>query len=175
MAEKMTWGTFGDVAFEFLTSPVYGSVRRTKRARWNQRSRIISRDSGGKLQGQKPLKEVAGLELSTVTFDCKVSTLVLKALSLNVLESLALAAGAGPLAGSLLGDAEDDERFYTDVVAFMDTLETTLETQEPGEFTIGTRYIGMFTLDDLDITEKHKKDGEIFTAEIRISLSEWVE
>ena len=175
MAEGMIWGTLGDVPFEFLTSPVYGTVRRTKRAKWNQKSRIISRDFTGKLQGQKPLKEVAGLELSTVTFDCRISTLVLKSLSLNVLESLALAAGLGPLAGSLLGDAEDDKRFYTDVIKFIDTLDAVLETQEQQEFTIGTRFMGLFTLDELDITEKHKKDGEIFIADIKIALSEWVE
>lgn len=175
MAEGMTWGSFGDVPFEFLTSPVYGSVRRVKRARFNQKSRIISRGFDGSLKGQKPLKEIAGIELATVTFNCRVSTLVLKALSLNVLEALALAAGVGPLAGSLLGDAEDDKRFYTDVIAFLDVLDETLETQEQQPFTIGTRVMGLYTLDELDITEKHKKDGSIFIADIKIALSEWVE
>jgi hypothetical protein len=175
MAESMVWGSLGDVVFEFLTSPVYGTIRHNRRARFNQRSRIISRAPTGALLGQKPLKEPAGLELSSVSFTCKVSALILKTIDINVLESLALMAGAGPLVGSALGEEQEDLRFYTDVLGFIDTLNTVLETQDPLEFTEGSNFIGMYTLDELDISEKHKKDGEIFTAEIGVSLSEWVE
>jgi len=175
MAESMVFGSLGDVVFEFLTSPEYGTIRHSRRARWNQRPRIISRAPDGSLKGQKPLKDPAGLELSTVSFSCKVSALVLKTIDINALEALALAAGAGPLVGSALGEEQEDLRFYTDVLDFIDILNTALETQAPLEFTEGSNFIGMYTLDELDISEKHKKDGELFTAEIRISLSEWIE
>jgi len=175
MAESMVWGTLGDVAFEFLASPQYGSVRHLKSAKWNERSRIISRSSTGKLSGQKPLKELAGLALDRVSFTCKISAIVLKKLSINTAEALLLMAGAGPLVGSALGELEDDLRFYTDVLSFIDTLNTKMDSQEPMEFTEGSNFIGMYTIDDLDITKKDLANGEPYTAEIKISLSEWVQ
>jgi hypothetical protein len=174
MAESMVWGSFGDIVFEYLTSPQRGSVRRMYKAKYNERPRIISRDATGKLKGQKPLKDAAGLELAKVSFICKISGIVLKKLSINTAEALLLAAGAGPLVGSALGDLEDDTRFYTDVLSFIDVLLIDWANQEPRELTKGTTFLGMFTIDDLDINEKDKVNGEPLVAEIKISLTEWV-
>jgi hypothetical protein len=174
MAESMIWGSFGDTVFEYLTSPQRGTVRRLYKAKYNERSRIISRQPDGSLKGQKPLKDVAGLALDKVSFTCKISGIVLKKLSINTAEALLLAAGAGPLVGSALGDLEDDTRFYTDVLSFIDTLKIDLSSQEPRELTKGTTFLGMFTLDDLDITETDKVDGEPLVATIKLSLTEWV-
>lgn len=171
----MIWGSLGDVVFEFLTSPVYGTIRHLRRAKFNQRTRILSRSPLGVLQGQKPLKEPAGLDLNSVSFSFKVSALILKTIEINTFEALALAAGAGPLLGSALGEEKEDKRFYTDVLSFINTLNEALENQEPLEFTEGSNFIGLYTLDELDITEKHRTNGELFTAEVRVSLSEWVD
>lgn len=174
MAETMIWGSFGDVVFEYLKSPQQGTVRRQYSAKYNERSRIISRQPDGSLKGQKPLKDVAGLGLGKISFICKVSGIVLQKLSINTAEALLLAAGAGPLVGSALGDLEDDTRFYTDILSFIDVLKIKLDNQEPEPLTKGTTFLGMFTIDDLDITEKDKVDGEPLAATIKISLSEWV-
>lgn len=174
MADTLIWGSFGDVVFQFLTSPQRGSVRRTFSAKYKERPRIISRGADGALKGQKPLKDVAGLGLDRVTFTCKITSLILKTLSIKVGESLALVAGAGPYVGSSLGTLEDDERFHTDVLTFIDTLKQRSQSQKPEVLTKGTTVLGMFTIDDLDITETDKTNGEPLTAEIRISLSEWV-
>ena len=174
MAEFLKWGSFGDVLFEFLTSPERGSVRSTKGARYNERKRIVSRGSDGKLAGQKPLKDIAGLDLNTISFRCKISTIVLKAISLNTVETLALAAGIGPLAGSALGDTSEDRRFYTDVDTFMGTLDAVLDNQEPHPLTIGSKCLGLYTLNSLRTQETHRQNGDIYIAEIDIDLSEWV-
>ena len=175
MAQSLIWGSFGDVVFEFLKSPVYGTYRLKKSAKYTEHSRIITRNLAGELFGQKSAKEINGLELDTISFVCKVSTLVLKALEINTGQALLLAGGAGPIAGSLIGNETDDERFYTDVISFKDMLTTALAEQTPRPFTKGTEVLGLFTLDSLDISEKDRTNGETMFSEIRMQLKEWVE
>ena len=175
MADSKLWGTFGEIPFEFWTSPEYRSVTIDKSASYREYRRIITRQPNGQLSGQKPIKEIDGLSLDKVSFSCKISSTLLQSLSVNVLESLALAAGAGPLVGSALGDLEDDERFYVDVQDFVDTLDEVQATQDPQPLTIGSIYIGMFTLDDFSQNPKHKPDGTLIHNVIKLSMTEWVE
>lgn len=174
MADTLIWGTFGDVVFQFLTSPQRGTVRRNFSAKYTERPRIISRGADGALKGQKPLKDTAGLGLDRVSFTCKITSLILKTLSIKTEESLALAVGAGPYVGSALGTSQDDERFRTDVLTFIDILKQQVQNQTPEVLTKGVTVLGMFTIDDLDITETDKTNGEPLTAEIKINLTEWV-
>jgi hypothetical protein len=167
------WGTFGPIAFQFLTSPEYGSVRLVKRAKYTEHARIVSR-VGGVLEGQKPLREIDGLELDTMSFSCKISAIVLKGLKVNVLEKVALAAGAGPYVGSALGEPEDDERLYTDVQGFIDQLNDLHDNQTPAPFFKGTLFQGVYTIDGLTVQSKDRKNGEIFSAVIDIELTEWI-
>lgn len=167
------WGTLGPVIFEFLKSPVYGSVSYRKGARYTKHSRIIARDAFGNLSGQKPLKEIAGLDLTTATFDCKVSALLLKQLKVSTGASIALALGAGPFVGSALGELADDERFYTDVEKFLKELDDAMAEQTPLAWSIGSRVMGMYTVDSMDVTERNRADGALLHAEIRVGIEEW--
>ena len=173
MAGSLKWGSFGDVVFEYLTSPQYGSVQESKSAKTTEYNRIISRGADGALLGQKPAKEAAGLNLDTYSFTCKISTLLLKTLSLNVGENIALALGAGPFVGSALGEVSDDSRFYTNVESFIETLDTVLDTQDPLALMVGSVFKGMYTLDSKRTSPKHRPDGTLLHAVIQLNLSEF--
>lgn len=173
MAESLIWGAFGGVVFEFLTSPEYGSFTRRKTAKFEEHDRIVSRLASGELAGQKPVKEINGLELDTINFTCKISSIILQSMDLSLGGALAGALGVGAIVP--LGKFEDDERFNGQPVVFTDALIEIMDAQGFESFTVGDRFMGLFTIDALDMTEKHKKDGTLLHIEIRIDLKEWIE
>jgi hypothetical protein len=168
----MKWGQLGDIVFEFMTSPVYGSLSYSQHAKYISHPRILSRDESGKLQGQKPIKEPDGMELATVSFECKISAFVLKTLSLSVVG--AAVAAATPIPGSAVGDLEDDLRFWGDIRGFIGVLKNAQLLQTASPLLVGEDFMGEFTINGLDINEKHKADGTISVAEIKITLEESV-
>jgi len=176
MAEENQWGTFGSIPFQALKSPVYGSYRHSKRALYTKHKRIVSRDFTGKLMGQKPLKERAGLALDKVSYRCKLSSIILNSLELNLLATAALSTGIGVIPGvsNALGNAIEDERFYTDITEFVTLLEDAHTEQEPYNLTIGDIYKGMYTLDEMTLIEKHKTNGKIAFVDMTLSFEEWV-
>ena len=170
-----TWGTLGTVLFQFLTSPEYGTVSSSQRANWTTHSRIITRNIIGQLQGQKPRRQIAGLDLKTWRFKCKISALILSSLDVSLLAKLALQGGAGPFVGSALAKPEEDKRFYTDVKAFIDSLDEIHTTQSPELFFVGTELQGRYTLDGLEVARKDMPNGDVKSAEIDIALTEWID
>lgn len=171
---KLTWGSLGDLPFEFLTSPVYGSLSRSKAAKFTDHERIVTTDAKGDYQGQKPLREVSGLELETYSFSLKISTMTFETISVSALGKAALSLGAGALVGDRLGKKEEDERMYTDVTKYLDDLSKVHDAQEPQPFYIGESYRGDFTIERIHVREKHQTNGEILIAEIDIDLKEWI-
>jgi len=173
MADSLIWGTFGGVVFEFLTSPEYGSFTRRKSAKFEEHDRIVSRLPNGQLAGQKPVKEINGLDLDTINFTCKISSIILQSMDLSLGAALAGALGVGSIVP--LGEFEDDERFNGKPAEFADALIEIMDSQRYEAFSVGERFFGLFTIDGLDMTEKHKKDGELLHIEIRLDLKEWID
>jgi hypothetical protein len=171
---KLVWGSLGDIVFEFLTSPVYGSLSRSKSAKFTDHPRIVTTASNGEYQGQKPLREVSGLELETYSFSLKISTMVFEIISTGVLGKVALSFGAGKLVGDRMGDKSEDERLYTDVTKYIEEIRALHDSQEPAPFYVGDSYRGDFTIESFNVREKHRTNGEILFAEIDIDLKEWV-
>lgn len=169
-----TWGSLGDVAFQFLTSPVRGSVQKTSTAKFTEHSRIVTRKVDG-LHGQKPLMQISGLALSKYTFRLKISDLVLSKISLSTFDKIALAAGAAPIAKSALGDVEEDKSFYVGVDDYVETLDTMLAEQGDHGFFIGDKFCGYFVITDLVKDRIDAQDGNTKIANISISLTEWIE
>jgi len=171
-----TWGTLGNTVFKFLTSPVYGTVRRNDSARYTEYQRILVRDpQSGFIRGQRPLRQPAGLELSKVSFDCKISAVLLFKLEQGLLERIARGLGAGAIAGSKIGSTELDTRFYTDVEVFINELRAMHESQAPYRLFIGQKNEGLFTLDSLSQSLQHEANGKIKTATLSLELVEWAE
>lgn len=169
------WGTFGDFIFQLMTSPVYGSYTEGSRAKYTSHTRIITRDSDGNLRGQKPLRELAGMELQTIRFSCKISSHILKTLSVSLLGRAALTYGPGPLQAGMVGNLEDDKRFYTDTSSFLATLDAYLSSQEPQELIIGENPKGKYTLDAITKNTLHKPDGSDKIIELDLEFVEWID
>lgn len=170
------WGSIGDVIFEFQTSPVYGSYTESRRALYTSQRLLLTRQPDGSLSGQKPKRQPAGLELITADFDCKVSALVLTTLDLALWEKVALAGGlGGSIAGDMFGEAQKDERFYTDIPKFIDELDALLDSQQPAKFHIGEKYRGLYTLDSMDKNLRHYPNGDVKQGDLSLSLVEWIE
>ena len=180
----MKWGTLGDVPFELTTSPQYGSFRHSKNADFTKHKRVITRNANDELQGQKPLKEIAGLGLDTISFGCKLTTTMLQWLELTASQELlknnavqyipgvGTTPPLGAVAGLPLGTLQEDPRFYTDIVKFKTTFEEMLNGQGSYPLYVGESFKGMFTLNGLDFVEKHRTNGIISYLEMDIELEE---
>ena len=168
------WGTYGDFIFQLLTSPVYGSYTESKSARYTEHRRIITRNDDGSLNGQKPFRELAGLDLVTISFSCRISSVVLSTISTSLWGKLAMDYGPGPLGPGLFGNEDKDTRFYTDIPSFLETLDQYLESQEPHELIIGSEPKGMYTLDSINKKTLHKPDGSDKIVDIDLSFTEWI-
>jgi len=176
MASNLIWGQFGDVVFEFMHSPVYGSYADEQSARYTEHNRIITRDDSGLLFGQKPIRQIAGLDLKRVTFSCKISQILLKFLEVGVGGRLAGAAGlGGSIAGSALGNEKDFTSFNQDLTRFENDIALYFEDQEPQEFIVGEIPQGLFTLDRIAKRIKHYQNGTIKFVEYDFELVEWIE
>ena len=176
MTNENVWGSLGNTIFQMLTSPVYGSYSKNRTAKYTEYERIQVADPvTGIIQGQKPLKEAAGLDLSEISFDCYVANISLYQLDLNFLEKLARAIGLGDIAGSVIGSVERDDRFRVDVKLFLDQLNAMFVNQTPNRFFIGDEYHGLYSIDELKEDVTHNRNGSIKTATVSLTLREWVE
>jgi len=169
------WGQLGQVIFQFLESPVYGSFTRSRAANYSEHRRIITKEDG-LLQGQKPLKQIAGLESDTVSLSFKVSALILEQVETSLAGRVATTAGfGGSLAGSAFGTLKEDRRFYTDVDAFLFLLNDMLESQKKQNLIIGENFEGVFIIKSITERRFHFPDGRIKMAEIDMQLEEYQE
>jgi len=176
MATLKQWGSLGNVVFEFQSSPVYGSYSESRSALYTDQRLLLTKTPIGTFSGQKPKRQAAGLDLVTVSFDCKISALILTTIDLQLWEKVLLTGGlGGPIAGDQFGKLKKDERFYTDVPAFIESLDDLLDSQAPARFHVGEKYRGKFTLDNLDKTVFHYPNGEIKQAELSLKLVEWID
>jgi len=169
------WGQLGNVLFQYLKSPRYGSVSTSRRAKFSEHERIITKPAGV-LEGQKPILQIAGLERDTWSMSFRVAAIVLTRRETTLGGRIGTTLGlGGAIAGSAFGNRKMDMRFYENIPGFIDELNIIFESQEPANLVIGNEFKGQFVIDSMNIRKKHYATGVIYSADIDVQLSEWID